>query len=103
MRLRVEENIKSRNTYGEMVPIGLVARFRDTTGPFRVPRYNLYPAAEVQLSLARGFSTGQAIAAIEKIAQERLPQGFGFEWTEIALQEKLAGNTAAIAFGLGGA
>src|ERR1700689_558358 len=100
MRLRVEENIKSRNTYGDMVPIGAVTRFRDTTGPFRVPRYNLYPAAEVQLSLARGFSTGQAIAAIEKIAQENLPQGFGFEWTEIALQEKLAGNTAVIAFGL---
>src|ERR1700722_11383212 len=55
-----------------MVPIGSMATFRDTTGPFRVPRYNLYPAAEVQLSLARGFSTGQAIAAIEKIAQERL-------------------------------
>ena len=94
------ENLKTRNNYGDMVPIGSVATFRDTTGPFRVPRYNLYPAAEVQLGLARGFSTGQAIAAIEKIAKERLPQGFGFEWTEIALQEKLAGNTAMIAFGL---
>jgi multidrug efflux pump subunit AcrB len=100
LTVRDVENLKTRNNYGDMVPIGSVARFRDTTGPFRVPRYNLYPAAEVQLSLARGFSTGQAIAAIEKIAQERLPQGFGFEWTEIALQEKLAGNTASIAFGL---
>jgi multidrug efflux pump subunit AcrB len=94
------ENLKTRNTYGDMVPIGSVATLRDTTGPFRVPRYNLYPAAEVQLQLAHGFSTGQGIAAIEKIAKERLPQGFGFEWTEIALQEKLAGNTAMIAFGL---
>jgi hydrophobe/amphiphile efflux-1 (HAE1) family protein len=100
LSVRDVENLKTRNNYGDMVPIGAVATFRDTTGPFRVPRYNLYPAAEVQLSLARGFSTGQAIAAIEKIAQERLPQGFGFEWTEIALQEKLAGNTAMIAFGL---
>ena len=100
LSVRDVENLKTRNNYGDMVPIGSVATFRDTTGPFRVPRYNLYPAAEVQLSLARGFSTGQAIAAIEKIAQERLPQGFGFEWTEIALQEKLAGNTAMIAFGL---
>ncbi len=83
-----------------MVPIGSVATFSDTTGPYRVPRYNLYPAAEVQLSLARGFSSGQGIAAIEKIAAERLPSGFGFEWTEIALQEKLAGNTAFVAFGL---
>jgi hydrophobe/amphiphile efflux-1 (HAE1) family protein len=100
LSVRDVENLKTRNNYGDMVPIGSVTRFHDTTGPFRVPRYNLYPAAEVQLSLARGFSTGQAIAAIEKIAQERLPQGFGFEWTEIALQEKLAGNTATIAFGL---
>ena len=98
--MRDVENLKTRNNYGDMVPIGSVATFRDTTGPFRVPRYNLYPAAEVQLGLARGFSTGQAIAAIEKIAKERLPQGFGFEWTEIALQEKLAGNTAVVAFGL---
>ncbi len=100
LTLRDVENLKTRNVGGDMVPIGAVATFRDTTGPFRVPRYNLYPAAEVQLGLARGFSTGQAIAAIEKIAAERLPPGFGFEWTEIALQEKLAGNTAIVAFGL---
>jgi hydrophobe/amphiphile efflux-1 (HAE1) family protein len=100
LNVRDVENLKTRNNYGDMVPIGSVATFRDTTGPFRVPRYNLYPAAEVQLGLARGFSTGQAIAAIETIAKQRLPQGFGFEWTEIALQEKLAGNTAMIAFGL---
>jgi hydrophobe/amphiphile efflux-1 (HAE1) family protein len=101
-RLSVRDvaNLKTRNNYGDMVPIGSVATFRDTTGPFRVPRYNLYPAAEIQLGLVRGFSTGQAIAAIEQIAKEHLPQGFGFEWTEIALQEKLAGNTAILAFGL---
>jgi HAE1 family hydrophobic/amphiphilic exporter-1 len=100
LTLRDVENLKARNSRGDMVPIGAVATFRDTTGPFRVPRYDLYPAAEVQLNLSHGFSTGQGIAAIEKIAHERLPQGFSFEWTEIALQEKLAGNTAAIAFGL---
>jgi hydrophobe/amphiphile efflux-1 (HAE1) family protein len=100
LSVRDVENLKTRNNYGDMVPIGSVATFRDITGPFRVPRYNLYPAAEVQLNLARGYSSGQAIAAIEQIARERLPRGFGFEWTEIALQEKLAGNTAMIAFGL---
>ncbi len=93
-------NLKTRNVDGDMVPIGSVATFRDITGPFRVPRYNLYPAAEVQLNLRRGFSTGQGIAAVEKIAAERLAPGFAFEWTEIALQEELAGNTAIIAFGL---
>jgi hydrophobe/amphiphile efflux-1 (HAE1) family protein len=98
--LRDVENLKTRNNNGDMVPIGSVATFRDATGPFRVPRYNLYPAAEIQLQLARGFASGQAIAAIEQIAREHLPQGFGFEWTEIALQEKVAGNTAMVAFGL---
>jgi hydrophobic/amphiphilic exporter-1 (mainly G- bacteria), HAE1 family len=92
--------LKTRNISGEMVPIGAVATFSDVTGAYRVPRYNLYPAAEVQMALARGYSSGQGIAAIEKIARERLPDGFGFEWTEIALQEKIAGNTAVIAFGL---
>jgi hydrophobe/amphiphile efflux-1 (HAE1) family protein len=100
LTLRDIANLKTRNAFGDMVPIGSVATFKDTTGPFRVPRYNLYPAAELQLSLAHGFSSGQGIATIEKIASERLPPGFGFEWTEIALQEKLAGNTAALAFGL---
>jgi HAE1 family hydrophobic/amphiphilic exporter-1 len=93
-------NLKARNVTGDMVPIGSVATFRDTTGPFRVARYNLYTAAEVQLNLGRGFSTGQGIKAVEEIAAERLPPGFAFAWTEIALQEKLAGNTAFIAFGL---
>ena len=78
----------------DMVPLGAVATFREITGPYRVPRYNLFPAAEVQGATLPGFSTGQAIAAMEKIAAANLPSGFGFEWTEIALQEKVAGNTA---------
>jgi hydrophobe/amphiphile efflux-1 (HAE1) family protein len=98
--LRDVENLKTRNKLGDMVPIGAVSGFRNVTGPFRAPRYNLYPAAEVQVTLAHGFSTGQAIAAVEGLATRVLPQGIGFEWTEIALQEKLAGNTAIVAFGL---
>jgi multidrug efflux pump subunit AcrB len=101
LSLRDVANLKTRSNSGEMVPIGSIATFRDTTGPYRVPRYNLYPAAEVQVGLAPGFSSGQGIAALEKLTAERLPSGFGWEWTEIALQEKLAGNTAFIAFGLG--
>ena len=93
-------NLKTRNASGEMVPIGAVTSLNDTTGPFRVARYNLFPAAEIQLNLARGFSSGQGIAAVERIVSERLPGGFSFEWTEIALQQKLAGNTSVIAFGL---
>ncbi len=93
-------NLKTRNATGDMVPIGSVAVFSDTTGAYRVPRYNLYPAAEVQVQLQRGYSSGTAIQTMEALAEKVLPSGFGFEWTEIALQEKLAGNTAFIAFGL---
>jgi hydrophobe/amphiphile efflux-1 (HAE1) family protein len=94
------ENLRTRSTAGDMVPLGSVATFSDVTAPYRVPRYNLFPAAEVQGATLPGFSTGQAITAMEKIVAANLPAGFGFEWTEIALQEKVAGNTATIAFTL---
>jgi HAE1 family hydrophobic/amphiphilic exporter-1 len=100
LTLRDVENLRTRSTSNTMVPLGAVASFREITGPYRVPRYNLFPAAEVQGSTLPGFSTGQAIAAIEQIAAANLPSGFGFEWTEIALQEKATGNTATIAFSL---
>jgi multidrug efflux pump subunit AcrB len=100
MTVRDVAGLKTTNTDGNMVPIGSVATFRDITDAYRVPRYNLYPAAELQAAMAPGYSTGQGIQAIEKMAEEKLPSGFGFEWTEIALQETLAGSTAAIAFGL---
>ena len=91
-------NLKTRNARGDMVPLGSVATFRDLTGPYRVPHNNLYPAAEVQGATLPGFSTGQAIAAMERLAAEVLPDGFAFEWTELAYQEKLAGNTAIYVF-----
>ena len=98
--IRDVENLRTRSVSSDMVPLGAVASFHEITGPYRVPRYNLFPAAEIQGATVPGFSTGQAIAAMEKIVAANLPSGFGFEWTEIALQEKVAGNTAVIAFGL---
>jgi HAE1 family hydrophobic/amphiphilic exporter-1 len=91
-------NLKTRNDSGAMVPIGSVASFRDMTGPYRVPRYNLYPAAELQGSAAPGYSTGYALAEMERLAAERLPDGFGFQWTELAYQEKLAGDSGLFVF-----
>jgi hydrophobe/amphiphile efflux-1 (HAE1) family protein len=91
-------NLKTRNDRGDMVPLGSVATFRDLTGPYRVPHNNLYPSAEVQGATLPGFSTGQAIAAMERLANEVLPDGFSFEWTDLAYQEKLAGNTAIYVF-----
>jgi HAE1 family hydrophobic/amphiphilic exporter-1 len=97
--VRDVQNLRTRSTGGDMVPLGAVASFREITGPYRVPRYNLFPAAEIQGATRPGFSTGQAIGAMERILAN-LPTGFGFEWTEIALQEKAAGSTAATAFSL---
>jgi hydrophobe/amphiphile efflux-1 (HAE1) family protein len=91
-------NLKTRNSAGQMVPIGAVTSFRDITGAYRVPRYNLYPAAELQGNAAPGYSTGYALAAMEQLAKDRLPDGFGFEWTELAYQEKLVGNTGLLVF-----
>jgi multidrug efflux pump len=100
LSVRDVENLRTRSTSGDMVPLGAVATFQQITGPYRVPRYNLFPAAEVQGATLPGFSTGQAIAAMENLLATNLPSGFGFEWTEIALQEKIAGNTATVAFSL---
>ncbi len=90
--------LHTRNQAGHMVPIGSVATFSDTTGPTRVARYNLYPAAAVQGDISPGFSTGEALDFMEEAARTQLAQGFGFEWTELALQERQSSGTALIAF-----
>ncbi|WP_206929341.1 efflux RND transporter permease subunit [Roseococcus thiosulfatophilus] len=92
--------LRTRSDNGTMVPLGSLATFQETSGPYRMPRYNLYPAVELQGAALPGVSTGQAIALMERVLAEHLPEGFTYEWTEIALQEKLVGNTAPIAFGL---
>ncbi|HTG39351.1 multidrug efflux RND transporter permease subunit [Sphingomonas sp.] len=92
--------LRTRSASGAMVPLNAVMTVRDDSGPYRVVRYNLYPSAELQGDTVPGFSTGQSLAAMEKIAAETLPDGMGFEWTEIAFQQKQAGNTGLIAFAL---
>ena len=91
--------LKTRSNSGAMVPIGSVARFEDKTGPYRVTRYNLYPAVEVDGETAPGTSTGQAMTTMEKLAAQ-LPSGFATEWTGIAYQQKAAGNIAILIFAM---
>ena len=91
--------LKARNANGEMVPIGTVAQLRDTTIPYRVPRYNLYPAAEVQGVAAPGVATGTALHRMEQLAAQVLPPGIGFEWTEIAYQQQQKGTPTMLVFG----
>nr|WP_237760714.1 multidrug efflux RND transporter permease subunit [Legionella rubrilucens] len=90
--------IKVRNNRGEMVPIGSVATMENTIGPTRWPRYNLYNAIDLLGDIAPGYSTGDTLATMENLAAQYLPDGIGYEWTEIAYQQKAVGHTAIIAF-----
>jgi hydrophobe/amphiphile efflux-1 (HAE1) family protein len=96
--LHAISQLKTRNAKGEMVPLGSVASFRDITGPYRVEHFNLYPSAAIQGGVQPGYSTGYGLTAMSRLAQQLLPEGYAFQWTEIAYQEQLAGNTAIYVF-----
>ena len=81
---------------GKTAQIGSFASIKNTVGPEVITRYNLYPAAEIMGNVSRGHSTGQAINAIEQIAEQTLPNGIGLEWTDLAFQEKRTGSTTAV-------
>lgn len=83
-----------------MVPLGSIVKAVLVQGPDRIVRYNLYPAAELQGNGAPGVSTGDALAEMEQLADRLLPDGISYEWTEIALQEKLGGSAGIILFPL---
>ena len=91
--------LKTRSNGGGMVPIGAVATFENKTGPYRVTRYNLFPAVEVDGETPKGVSTGQSMASME-VMSRNLPAGFNAEWTGIAFEQKAAGNVAAIVFAM---
>jgi multidrug efflux pump len=82
------------------VPLGTLADVKSITGPDKIVRYNMFPSAELTGSPSPGISSGQAIATMERLAREKLPPTMGFEWTELTLQEILAGNTAIYIFPL---
>ena len=83
-----------------MVPLATVVNVTDSSGPSLVSRFNTYPSAAVSGLPAPGVSSGQAIKLMEQQAGGTLPQGVGFEWTELTLLQILAGNTAIIVFAL---
>jgi hydrophobe/amphiphile efflux-1 (HAE1) family protein len=83
--------LKVRNATGEMVPVGSVASFKQTTAPYRVPRYNLFPAAEVQAIAKPSVASGAAMDRLEQIAAKTLPPGISFEWTDLAHQQAQKG------------
>ena len=101
-RMQAEQirRLETRNARGEMVPLGSLLTVNRSYGPDQVMHYNGHRAAEITGGPAPGFSSGQAQDAIAKTLQSRLPTGMTFEWTELAYQELLAGNTMMFVFPL---
>jgi hydrophobe/amphiphile efflux-1 (HAE1) family protein/NodT family efflux transporter outer membrane factor (OMF) lipoprotein len=99
-RLEDVTRLKTRNSKGQMVPLGALVKVKETYGPDRVMHYNGYPSADINGAPAPGFSSGQAEAIAAKLARETLPQGLDFEWTDLTYQKILAGNTAHVIFPL---
>jgi len=95
-RLRPEDivQLQVRNRDGEMVPLGSFVEVVPSYGPHVIMRYNLYPAAMVTGQAAPGVSTSEALARVEQLADQVLPDTMGYEWTGMAYQEKLLGNQA---------
>ena len=92
--------LKVRSASGQMIPLSALLKVNATTGPERTNRYNGFLSADINGGPAPGFSSGQAEAAIEKIADETLPKGISFEWTDLTYQQILAGNSGVIVFPL---
>jgi len=89
-------NIKVRSLAGALIPLGTLVTISDSTGPYTVNRHNLYTSVSVQGQGVPGVSSGAALAKMEEIATRVLPPGVGFEWTELAYQERNAGNPVFI-------
>jgi len=102
-RLKPEDiqHIYVRTREGKMVPLSAVVQTRYVTGPDLVTRFNNYPAVKITGSAAPGYSSGQALEAIEEITRELMPPGYGYEWSGEAREEKSAGGTSTVAFVFG--
>jgi multidrug efflux pump len=92
--------LKTRNAAGQMVPLGAISELKDIVGPDRTQRYDLYGSADIIGASAPGYSSGQALAAMEEEADAHLPKQYSYEWTDLAFQEKAAGGLAFLIFPL---
>lgn len=101
-RLNPEDikNLYTRNTQGEMVPLGSLLEVRHSQGPELITRYNLYPATPIFGSAAPGFSSGQALKVMERLAADTLPPGMSYDWTTTSYQEKQVGYQAYFIYAL---
>jgi HAE1 family hydrophobic/amphiphilic exporter-1 len=89
-----------KNDRGEMVPFASFVRLERVYGPEQLTRYNMYTSAMINGEPASGFSSGDAITAVEKVAKEKLPRGYGIDWSGMTREEILSGNQALYIFAL---
>lgn len=92
--------LQVRNAAGDMLPLSSFVTVTPSSGPDRVIRYNGYPSADISGGAMAGVSSGQAVAVMERLAKEVLPEGMSFEWTDLTYQQKLAGDSALFIFPL---
>jgi len=90
-----------RSTSGTMVPLDNLVTLKETTNASIISHYNLFRSAEIDGSPAAGYSSGQALKAMEDVAKQNLPQGYSYEWTGLALEEIQSGSQAIFLFALG--
>jgi hydrophobic/amphiphilic exporter-1 (mainly G- bacteria), HAE1 family len=100
LTLRDIENMMVRNSTGDMIPLGTVAKITPAVGPSLISLYNLYPSSTIIGLPAEGYSSGQSMALMEEIAAKTLPPGTGYEWTAMSYQEKAVGGQLYLVFAL---
>jgi HAE1 family hydrophobic/amphiphilic exporter-1 len=100
LTLRDIENMMVRNSTGDMIPLGTVAKITPAVGPSLISLYNLYPSSTIIGLPAKGYSSGQSMALMEEIAARTLPPGTGYEWTAMSYQEKAVGGQLYLVFAL---
>jgi HAE1 family hydrophobic/amphiphilic exporter-1 len=100
LTLRDIENMMVRNSTGDMIPLGTVAKITPAVGPSLISLYNLYPSSTIIGLPAKGYSSGQSMALMEQIAEKTLPPGTGYEWTAMSYQEKAVGGQIYLVFAL---
>ncbi|MGB3776625.1 MAG: efflux RND transporter permease subunit, partial [Leeuwenhoekiella sp.] len=93
-------NIFVKNGTGEMIPINTIVKLEQTYGPEVVNRYNLYNAAKINVTPAKGYSTGNVMDKIEMLTSNKLPASMSYEWTSMSLEEKNSGGDTIFVFGI---
>jgi hydrophobe/amphiphile efflux-1 (HAE1) family protein len=92
--------LRTRSSTGKMVPLGALMSVQDTTGPERITRYDLYPAAAVNGQARLGVSSGEAIRTMSEVCKATLPPGMGYAWSGLSYQEQQVGHQGLLAFGM---